>query len=111
MTFGIFLDTYFIFIFIMVILLYTIIFNRGLYEKVKGRFITLISLVVLETIASAVEAYFGRQPDYSIWRKIFSVVCYILRPTIMYTLLLIITRNDSRRQSLKWISNWDSASL
>ncbi len=100
MTFGIFLDTYFIFIFIMVILLYTIIFNRGLYEKVKGRFITLISLVVLETIASAVEAYFGRQPDYSIWRKIFSVVCYILRPTIMYTLLLIITRNDSRRRRI-----------
>ncbi len=100
MTFGIFLDTYFIFIFIMVILLYTIIFNRGLYEKVKGRFITLISLVVIETIASAVEVYFGRQPDYSIWRKIFSVVCYILRPTIMYTLLLIITRNDSRRKRI-----------
>ena len=98
MTFGTFMDSYFTFIFVMVILFYTILFNRGLYDKVKGRFITIIALVILETIASAVEVYYSELPEYSIWRTLMSTVCYILRPTIMYVLLLVITRNDSRKK-------------
>ena len=100
MSFGELLCQYYSFIFIMIILLYTIIFNRTMYSKVRNRFILLIFLVVLEAAFSSLETWFGRQTYRSIWRSVFSTLCYILRPAIMYTLLLIVVRDDSRKIKL-----------
>ena len=69
-----------------------------IYSKVRGKFLTLIVLVVVEAVFSALEVWFGRQEYRSIWRSVFSTFCYILRPTIMYFLLLIVVRNDSRKK-------------
>ena len=55
MSFGELLCQYYSFIFIMIILLYTIIFNRTMYSKVRNRFILLIFLVVLEADYLGVE--------------------------------------------------------
>ncbi len=96
MVFGEFLNRYFTFIFIMVILLYTIVFNRTAYSKVKNRLLVLIVLVIAETVFSAAEGYYALLPDRSIWRSIFSTLCYILKPAIMYWLLLIAIRRESR---------------
>ena len=100
MTFGEFLNSYFTFIFVLVIIFYAIETNRRMYKKVRGRFHITILVVIIEAACSALEVYYGDQPDYSIWRTVFSTVCYILRPMIMYMLLLIITRDDSRRRRL-----------
>ena len=100
MTFGSFLNTYFTFIFVLVIIFYTIESNRRMYKKVRGRFHVTILFVIIEAACSALEIYYAHQPEYSIWRMIMSTVCYILRPMIMYMLLLIITRDDSRKRRL-----------
>ena len=100
MAFGELLSRYYTLIFIMVILLYTIIFNKMMYSKVGGRFLTVICLVVLETIMSALELQYAGLSYGSIWRNVFSTACYILRPLIMYLLLLIIIRDDGRGKQL-----------
>ncbi|MCR4642442.1 MAG: EAL domain-containing protein [Lachnospiraceae bacterium] len=100
MIFGELLSRYYTFIFIMVILLYTVISNKTLYEKVKSRFLTIILLVVAETVFSGTESWYASQPERSIWREVFSVLCYVLRPAIMYCLLLIIARNDNKKRKL-----------
>lgn len=94
------IDRYFTFVFIMVILLYTIITNRNIYNKVRGGFLTLIGLVILETVMAAGESYYAELPSRSIWRSILSTCCYILRPAIMYCLLLIILRKESRLKKI-----------
>lgn len=96
MSFGEFFAKYYTYIFILVILLYNVFLNRIMFSKIRGKFITLIVLAVLETIFSGLETWFGLQPERSIWRSILSTACYILRPAIMYVLLLIVARKDSR---------------
>ena len=100
MVFGELLCKYYTFIFIMVILLYTILSSRMMYSKVRGKFIIIIILAILEAIASGIEAWFYEQPYRSTWRVVLSTICYILRPAIMYTMLMIVVRNDSRRRKL-----------
>ena len=96
MLFGEWLSRYYSFIFIMVILLYTIIFNRKMYSKLKGGFLSLICIVVIAAICSGLEVSFAGLPYRTVWRKILSTVCYILRPAIMYCMLMIIVRNDKK---------------
>ena len=100
MLFGELLGRYYTLVFIMVILLYTIFFNKMMYSKVGGRFLTVICLVVLNTIMSALENHYAGLSYSSIWRNVFSTACYILRPMIMYMLLLIVTRDDSKLKQL-----------
>ncbi|MCR4896231.1 MAG: bifunctional diguanylate cyclase/phosphodiesterase [Lachnospiraceae bacterium] len=101
MTFGEILSKYYTFIFIMVVLLYTIAFNKRMYQKVRVHFWVLIALVILEAICSGAETYCAAQPYRTIWRSVFSSLCYILRPSIMYALLLIIVRDDpGKRKAL-----------
>ncbi|MCR5093826.1 MAG: bifunctional diguanylate cyclase/phosphodiesterase [Lachnospiraceae bacterium] len=100
MTFLELLGRYYVLIFSIVILLYTIIYNRTMYRNVRKLFLTLLLLVAAEAVFSAIEAWYSAQEFRSIWRSISSTFCYILRPAIMYTLLLIILRNDSRRTKL-----------
>ena len=50
MLFGEVLSRYYTLVFIMVILLYTLFFNKMMYSKVGGRFLMIICLVILETI-------------------------------------------------------------
>lgn len=96
MSFGEFLSKYYTYIFILVILVYNVLLNRIMLSKVRGKFITLIVLAVLETMLSGFETWYGKQVERSIWRSILSTACYILRPTIMYVMLLIVVRKDSR---------------
>lgn len=96
MSFGEFFGKYYTYIFILVILLYSVFLNRTMFRKIRGKFMTLIVLAVLETILSGLETWFGKQVERSIWRSILSTACYILRPSIMYVLLLIVVRKDSR---------------
>ena len=100
MTFGELLSRYYTFIFILVLLLYTIFINRKMYSRVKGRFLTIITFVVLETVFSALEIYFAAQAQASIWRMVLSTVCYILRPAIIYQMLLIIIRDERKKKRL-----------
>ena len=100
MSFGELLSRYYSFIFIMVILLYTVLFNKKMYDKVRGKFLTLLSLAVLEVLFSAIESYYSIQPYRSIWRTILSSICYLLRPTITYVLLLIVVRDDKRKNKM-----------
>jgi diguanylate cyclase (GGDEF)-like protein len=92
-----FLGSYYILTFILAVLLFTILSNRGMYYKVKDKFLIIVILVVLETVFASIEVHFAEQPYKSFWRDVLSTICYILRPSIMYVMLLIITRNDSRR--------------
>ncbi len=90
------------FVFAMVILGYTILSNRSMYRGVRKSFIILISLVIFEAIVSQTETYLSELTEFTateiMLRKIFSTLGYALRPAIMYTLLLIIIRNDSKRR-------------
>ena len=72
MLIGELLGKYYTFIFVMVILLYTILINRRMYSKVKGKFMMIIILVVLETVLAAIEDWFEVQPYRSIWRSVLS---------------------------------------
>ena len=38
---------YYTYVFIIVILIYTIYFNRAMYRKVRGKFLALLALVLL----------------------------------------------------------------
>ena len=96
MSFGEFFGKYYTYIFILVILLYNVFLNRTMFKKIRGKFITLIVLAVLETILSGIETQLGLKPERTIWRSVLSTACYILRPTIMYVLLLIVVRKDSK---------------
>ena len=102
MIFGEWLSRYYTFIFIMVILLYTIIFNRRMYSRLKGSFLSLICMVLIEALCSGLEVHFGKFPYRSIWRSVLATACYVMRPSIMYCLLLIIDRNDSKNHKISY---------
>ncbi len=82
----------------MVILLYTITVNRAMYKKVKGHFFLILILVFMEMIGSEAEIHCRYLPYRTVWRDVFSTLCYILRPSIMYVLLLIISRTDGKKR-------------
>ncbi len=84
----------------MVILLYTILSSRRMYHKVRGGFLAIMTIVVVETIAAGVETWFSEQPYRSEWRVILSVICYILRPAIIYTMLYIVVRDETRLRKI-----------
>ncbi|MBP5555163.1 MAG: EAL domain-containing protein [Lachnospiraceae bacterium] len=71
-----------------------------MYRKVRGKFLTLLFLVLMQTLCSELEIQSGTLPHATVGRMIFSTACYILRPSIMYALLLIIIRNDSRKRKI-----------
>jgi len=100
MYFGELFSRYYTYLFIIVILVYTVFFNRMMYRKVRGRFLTLLFLVLLQTLCSELEIQSSTLPHATFGRMIFSTACYILRPSIMYTLLTIIIRNDSRKRKI-----------
>ncbi len=100
MSFGEFFSRYYTYIFIIVILIYTVLSNRMMYSKVRGKFLALLILVLIETLCSELELQLRLLPYRNMGRMIFSAACYILRPAIMYVLLLIIVRNDSRKKKL-----------
>ena len=89
---------YYTYVFIIVILIYTIYFNRTMYRKVRGKFIALLALVLLGTICSEIELRLAALPHGTMGRMLVSTACYIIRPSIMYVLLLIIVRKDSRKK-------------
>lgn len=100
MYFGELFSRYYTYLFIIVILVYTVFFNRMMYRKVRGKFLTLLFLVLMQTLCSELEIQSGTLPHATVGRMIFSTACYILRPSIMYALLLIIIRNDSRKRKI-----------
>ncbi|MBR3507966.1 MAG: hypothetical protein IKO03_04220 [Lachnospiraceae bacterium] len=100
MLFGEVLSRYYTLVFIMVILLYTLFFNKMMYSKVGGRFLMIICLVILETIFSAAEVHYAGLSYENSGRYLASMVCYILRPMIMYLLLLIVIRGDGKLKQL-----------
>ena len=100
MSFGELLSKYYTFIFIIVILICIIAFNRRMYSKTKGVFIALIILVLVESICSNVEVFLSGLAYRTVWRKVLSTVCYILRPAMMYIFLMLVLRNDSTKKKL-----------
>ena len=52
MYFGELFSRYYTYLFIIVILVYTVVFNRMMYRKVGGKFLTLLFLVLLQTRCS-----------------------------------------------------------
>ncbi len=98
MSFGEWFSRYYTYIFILVILIYTVASNRVMYSKVRGKFLALLGLVLVETFCAEAELQFAALEYRTVARMLFSTVCYILRPTIMYVLLLIIIRDDSRKR-------------
>jgi len=100
MSFSEWFSRYYTYIFILVILIYTVASNRKMYSKVRGKFITLLVLVFVETFCAEAELQFSALPYRTIARMLFSTACYILRPLIMYVLLMIILRDDTRKKKL-----------
>ncbi len=98
MSFGELFSRYYTYIFIIVILIYTVVSNRMMYNKVKGKFYALLLLVLIETVCSELELQLRSLPYRTISRMIYSTACYMLRPAIMYVLLLVIVSGDSRKK-------------
>ncbi len=94
------LNRYYTFSFIIVILLYTILYNRAMYHKLRSRFLLLLILVLLEVVFSTVELRYATLPERNLMRSVASTFCYILRPAIMYALLLIILREENVRKKI-----------
>ena len=93
-------NSYFAFVFIMVVMGYTIITNKNMYKSVRGQFVLLILLVVSGAVISAFEDYTRTLTYRNVARLLLSTAGYILRPTIMYVILLILTRNHSRKKHI-----------
>ena len=100
MSFGEWLSKYYTFIFIMVILICIVFFNRKMYSKLRGVFITLIILVVVEAICSNIEIRLAGLSYGTMWRKLLSTICYILRPMMMYIFLLVVIRDYSFKKKM-----------
>ena len=100
MSFGEWLSKYYTFIFIMVILICIVFFNRKMYSKLRGVFIALIILVVVEAICSNIEIRLAGLSYGTMWRKLLSTICYILRPMMMYIFLLVVIRDDSFKKKM-----------
>lgn len=67
-------------------------------EKATPILITLVEIFVL-TIVDYLEIQLSYGSEPSIWRKIFSVIGYSLRPAISYSLLFMVIRN----KKVHWI--------
>ena len=66
------LNRYYTFSFIIVILLYTILYNRAMYHKLRSRFLLLLSLVLLEVVFATVELRYAALPERNLMRSIFA---------------------------------------
>lgn len=71
MYFGELFSRYYTYLFIIVILVYTVFFNRMMYRKVRGRFLTLLFLVLLQTLCSELEIQSSTLSHATFGRMIF----------------------------------------
>ncbi|MCR4616997.1 MAG: EAL domain-containing protein [Lachnospiraceae bacterium] len=102
MTFVQWLSKNYDFIFILVIIGYTIISNSKMYSSVRKKFIALAVLTLLEAFISQLEDYFSTFEYRNVMRYLLSTAGYIIRPTIIYVILLIVVRTDSVKRQIMY---------
>ena len=100
LTFGEWINNNFELIFVMVILGYTILSNRKMYYTTRSKFFALIILVVTEAVFSQIEEYYASLPERTVMRYMLSTACYILRPSMIYVIVLIAARRDSLKKKI-----------
>ncbi len=100
MSFGSWLNNNFAYIFATVILVYTIASNRSMFKDVRKKLYFLMILALTEAVLSQVEEYFATFTVRSVARYVLSLLCYAIRPYILYVILLIVNRKDSLKMQL-----------
>ncbi|MBR1862257.1 MAG: EAL domain-containing protein [Lachnospiraceae bacterium] len=95
--FGSLLNEYFTYFFVISIIIFIVFTNRNMYHKIRYKFIALIVIEVVETIAARAEVYYYGLDHPTLMRVLLSTLCYILRPSIVYIMVLILTRDRDRK--------------
>ena len=73
--------------------------SKSFKKKEKIIFGATIGLEVLELVCYNIEFILGNLDHSTVWRTIFSVIGYILRPALVYPLVLLIRDGDKSKLS------------
>ncbi len=99
---GKFISENYAFLFIFAILLFSIFSNLKMERSVRWKFILLAALLLITHVVSVLEAYYATFPTATFARLFLSIMGYILRPWLLYLVLTIILRRESRIKQLMW---------
>jgi len=72
--------------------------NKSIPKDIRRKFLALTFILVVETMEDYADYSLSLVPDgrYGVWRLAVSSVGYIVRPLMLYVVMLIMTRN------MKW---------
>lgn len=75
--------------------------NTNLDLQIRRDFHTMITLELIELFAYNIEIIFGQMSTPTIWRTLFSVIGYVVRPALIYVVILIHTRHHLSKKMKK----------
>lgn len=85
-------------LFQIIILLFSKYFNK----KEKIVFCITIGLEILELLSYNIEFMFAERTTYSIWRVVFSVISYIVRPALIYPFIYMLRPETNSKYKNLW---------
>lgn len=69
--------------------------NSRMNKVTKNKFYTLVFLEFVEMTVYSAELVTADLPQRTVWRTLFSIIGYLIRPFLIYIILLIWLRNDT----------------
>ncbi len=100
MKIGWYLARSYILFFIMAILAFAVMSNNKMEKNVKKKFYALLGITILQEVACELDLYFSTWEVANAPRFVFSTIGYLLYPAVMYFIILIMIRDESRKTQL-----------
>ena len=80
-----------------------LLFSNNFSKKEKVIFYVTLALEVLEITSYNIELYFSELSTPSVWRIIFSIAGYILRPALIYPFIVLLRPETNPKYRKLWL--------
>ena len=97
MELGVLLSRNYAFVFTMVLLAFTVLSNTRMERSVRKRFIQFICMCVIQAVIEQLEMHYGELEHANVQRLLLSTAGYVLRTALVYIIILIMLRHESRK--------------
>ena len=111
MELGVLLSRNYAFVFTMVLLAFTVLSNTRMERSIRKRFIQFICMCVVQAVIEQAEMHYGEWDHANVQRLLLSTAGYILRTALVYIIILIMLRLESRKVRMLLCIPWIVFSL
>ncbi len=103
MSISSFLNENYAFVFVLAILVFNIISNKETEKKIRWIFIAIVGFTIVQSIVVRAIGTFAVRSEPSAEEMLAYSIGYIIRPLLLYLLLLIVLRYESERKKILFI--------